>query len=140
MEFDLELEGDEALIYALSQSPIIVGQEMKKASDASLILLAGEMKDYPPAPADSWYIRTLTLGRTWSAQSPEWQAAGNGFFGSIANPTPYGPKVQSAQQQARVHRGRWDTDEDVLEYNYEKIKAQFEAGAKRVVNRLESGG
>lgn len=139
MDVDIELEGADPLLAAFAQSPQIVGQEMEKANKASLIMLAGEMKDYPPAPADSSYTRTLTLGRVWSTATPSWQTMSNGFWGDIRNPTPYGPRVQAQGFQAQVHRDRWQTDEQVLEANYERVKEQFEAGAVRVVNRLEGG-
>lgn len=139
MKLEMELIGDDEIVAALRQSPQIVGQEAKKASDASLLMLVGDLKQYPPAPPASAYVRTMTLGRTWAAASPAWKTTGSGFEGRIGNPTPYAPEVQGQGTQARVHRGRWRTDEDVIEGNYDRIKAYFAAAAQRIVNRLGGG-
>lgn len=136
MRLDMELQGDEALTAALRQASQIVGQEAQKASDASLLLVAADLKQYPQEPPGSSYVRTLTLGRTWAAADPEWQAAPSGFEGKIGNPTPYGPYVESQEHQAAVHQGRWPTDEGVLASNFNRIKAHFEAAARRIVRRL----
>lgn len=136
-EVGLELDGAAELIANFDQAKQIIGQEYKKASDASLYLLVGDLKEYPPEPFLSSYERTLTLGRTWAAATPTWKTAANGFFGKVVNPTPYGPWVQGHQQQAWMHVLNWLTDEDALEMRTDDIQEQFEAATRRVVARLE---
>lgn len=71
------------------------------------------MKIYPPPPPNSRYRRTGTLGRRWTTR-PFRSATEVGR--EVGNKTlPYAPLVQSEELQARVHRGRWLTDAQVLQ-------------------------
>lgn len=74
------------------------------------------MKPYPPPPPNSRYVRgapphSEKLGSRWTSRS----ISGPGFVGrEVGNTASYGPWVQSRELQARVHQGRWQTDEDVI--------------------------
>lgn len=140
MELKLDVRGFDEVMGALERSPGVVEGAFRPAVTAALIMLAGEMKVYPPPPPGSGYVRTLTLGRTWSALAPEFVVDGNGFWGRIGNPTPYAPYVQDRERQAGQHRGRWQTDGEVLEWKRGEVEAYFEAAVGRVVRGLEGGG
>lgn len=137
---DIEIEGLPPLIEGMRKSPEIFAEETTKAAQASLLLLVADLKEYPPPPENSTYVRTRTLGRTWSAARPQFSSSGINFEGRIGNPTPYAPDVQGASEQKPVHRGRWMTDEQAIEAEYDAIKEQFEAAATRVAQRIEAGG
>lgn len=81
------------------------------------------MARYPAQRAGSAYRRTGTLGRRWTTRVSE---NSNGIEGKVGNNTIYGPFVQSEMFQAAVHRGRWQTDADVLERETAAIVADFE--------------
>lgn len=89
----------------------------------SVYRVVNAMADYPPPPAQSRYVRTGTLGRRWTSKTTR---QSDGVTGTIGNNTSYGPFVQSKAFQARVHRGRWQTDEQVLTDNLTAIQADFE--------------
>lgn len=81
------------------------------------------MAEYPPQRPDSTYRRTGTLGRRWTTRVTE---NAGGIVGKVGNNTAYGPFVQSEMFQATVHRGRWQTDQQVMEQQQAAIVADFE--------------
>jgi hypothetical protein len=86
--------------------------------DRGAFRIEAGMKVYPPPPANSRYRRTGTLGRRWTTR-PIRTATMVGR--EVGNNTEYAPLVQSAAVQARVHRGRWLTDEAVIEREAPRI-------------------
>ena len=74
------------------------------------------LKPYPPPPPNSHYVRgapphSEKLGSRWTSRS----ISGSGFVGrEVGNTASYAPLVQSAERQALIHRGRWQTDEQVI--------------------------
>lgn len=96
----------------------------------SLALLVDDIAEYPPKPAGSTYDRTLDLGRAWTSAQYEIHASTGGITGVIGNAVrsrktgrAYGPYVQEEGTQARVHAGRWATDEMVALRNTPSIVA-----------------
>lgn len=85
--------------------------------------LQARMAHYPPQRAPIRYRRTGTLGRRWTTRVTE---GADGLVGKVGNNTVYGPFVQSEMFQAAIHRGRWQTDADVLEQETSAIVADFE--------------
>jgi len=80
------------------------------------------MQQYPPARSGSTYRRTMTLGRRWTSVVVR---EGNKLRGTVGNNTRYAPFVQSSMFQARVHRGRWLTDQGAVEQTAPAIIADF---------------
>ena len=76
------------------------------ALDGAADLIRADIKQYPPPPQDSTYVRTGTLGRSWSKKVSKMQAI-------IGNNTRYAPYVQDEDRQAWMHRGRWQTAQSV---------------------------
>jgi hypothetical protein len=80
----------------------------------------------------SSYRRTGTLGRRWTKKVT---TSAEGILGVVGNNTVYAPWVQSSRFQAWMHRGRWQTDEQVMERNRGRIVGFFEAAVRRVIGR-----
>lgn len=97
-----------------------------------VLRLESDMKEYPIQDAESRYVRTGTLGRRWTNRV---QMSNNGIIGTVGNNTEYAPWVQSRQFQAAVHRGRWQTAEDVLERRRTWIVNRFERAIRRAMER-----
>lgn len=97
------------------------------------------MKPYPPPPPDSRYVRgapprSEKLGSRWTTR----RIAGDGFVGrEVGNNASYGPWVQSSELQARVHKDRWQTDEDVIK---QALPAAVAAVERALVNAAETAG
>ena len=95
----------------------------RKPMTQSLALLHDDIAEYPSPPVGSTYRRTGNLGRLWTSAQYEIDVDTGGATGVIGNAVrdrrgrAYGPYVQSAEQQASVHVGRWQTDEQVAERN-----------------------
>lgn len=80
--------------------------------DRGAIRIEAAMKVYPSPPPGSKYRRTGTLGRRWTTR-PIRRADEVGR--EVGNKTAYAPVVQSEDLQAALHRGRWQTDAQVLQ-------------------------
>ena len=99
-----------------------VAAELEQRGQDILMLLEGPldrgafriesgMKVYPGPPPGSSYRRTGTLGRRWTTRPIR---EGNAVGREVGNNTSYAALVQSDELQAIVHRGRWQTDAQVL--------------------------
>jgi hypothetical protein len=80
------------------------------------------MKIYPPAPAESRYVRTGVLGAGWGIVGQT-----NGY--SIRNNTAYTKYVVGnayGLEQAWMHVGRWQKLRDVTEQETGKLPAEVE--------------
>jgi len=112
-----------------------LNDKLRPAMERSLELVRGEMADYPPPPPGSTYIRggprSEKLGQRWTTARPVISNISGGLEGKIGNNASYAPWVQNRQFQARVHQGRWQTDEDVLERNERRIRQEFEDALRR---------
>jgi hypothetical protein len=99
-----------------------VAEELERRGLRILDVLAGPldrgafrveagMKVYPAPPSGSTYRRTGTLGRRWTTRPIRTTTE---VGREIGNNTEYAPLVQGDELQATVHRGRWQTDAQVL--------------------------
>lgn len=70
------------------------------------------------------YKRTGTYGKRWATQVV---VSGNGVQGRLGNNTRYAPYVGSKQFQARIHQGRWNTDDQVVREEQAAIVADYQA-------------
>lgn len=102
-----------------------------------LARLQGDLATYPPTRPGQRYIRgrgptnaqgqvtrltSQNLGKRWTSRITE---EGEGIRGEVGNNASYGPFVQSAEDQAWMHQGRWPTDEMVANRNEDAIRADF---------------
>ncbi len=111
----------------------------------SLARLEDPIKTYPPPiPAGHWAAntkpkqrraffaqlragrisgkRTGTLGRRWTSKITEKGASLEGEWGNV---TAYGHWVQGHSDQVAFHRGRWITDQQVVDRNRQAIVDDF---------------
>jgi hypothetical protein len=106
---NIEIRGIDELQRKLGQ--VASTEVLRRGMQKVVYRVQGRMADYPPPPASSTYRRTGTLGRKWTTDVA---VTGDGVQGKVGNNTGYGPWVQSDMFQARVHKGRWQTDRQVL--------------------------
>ena len=138
-KFKAELERVKAALEA--EFPGGAMGELETVAMQALMLLATYAAEYPPAPADSSYRRTGTLGRLWVAASPHVTVGGHVLDARIRNATPYGPYVQDPDRQAKQHRGRWRTTDQVVEEHAEEIAPLLaQAGYRMVARVAEAAG
>lgn len=78
----------------------------------------------------SSYRRTGTLGRRWTKRV---RNVVDGVVGVVGNNTIYAPLVQSYTFQSGVHRGRWQTDRDVIRRNAARVRGYFRAAIERAL-------
>lgn len=109
------------------------GAFLKPAGQRIGLKLTTDLKRYPPEPSGSTYRRTGLLGRRWTFK------VSAGLFGVsviAGNNTIYGPWVQSEAQQAWMHEGRWQTDEEVLEANTDYIEKEVGEAVEDQINKV----
>lgn len=70
------------------------------------------------------YRRTGRYRKGWTTKITK---AGNGLQGKVGNNVAYGPWVGSAQFQAKIHQGRWNTDDKIVRQEQPGILADFQA-------------
>lgn len=134
----VQIKGLDALIRKLGKAQAI--QTLEKPMTRSLLRIQSRMQEYPPqlsprqGPARAGasrrsvarlrqpYKRTGTYGKRWVTRMTK---AGEGLVGKIGNNVQYSPYVGSAQFQARVHQGRWNTDDQVVKEESGAIVADF---------------
>ena len=127
----VEIEGLEPLLRKLDNLEDL--KKIKPALKAGAVHVMGAIKPYPPAtianspsnPTGRWYERgygtrtatgrgyktSETLGRKWTVASRD-----RGFTQVVGNNVSYGPFVQSAEEQAKIHGKRgWKTDQQVID-------------------------
>ena len=126
----IRIEGMDELVKKLDNVEDL--NKIKPALKASALHVKGAIAKYPPAsianspgnPSGRWYERGFgtrtatgrayptseTLGRKWTIGSRD-----QGFTQIVGNNVSYGPYVQSAEKQAKIHKRRgWKTDEQVI--------------------------
>ena len=125
----VEIEGLEPLLRKLDNLKDL--NKIKPALKAGAVHVMGAIKPYPPRsianspsnPTGRWYERGFgtktatgreyptseTLKRKWTVKSRD-----RGFSQVVGNNVSYGPYVQSAEKQAKIHEQRgWKTDQQV---------------------------
>lgn len=76
------------------------------------------------------YRRTGTYGKRWTFKIA---ATDGGLVGRVGNNVAYAPFVGSARFQARIHQGRWNTDERVVREEAPGILADFQREIDRAL-------
>jgi hypothetical protein len=132
---EIEIVGLERLLQKIEN----LGQlkHVAAALKAGATHVKGKIAQYPPAseanmPGQArWYERgygmryasgrgkrtSETLGRKWTIASRD-----GGLTQVVGNDVSYGPYVQSAKFQARIHAKRgWKTDEQVLDEEQDTV-------------------
>lgn len=105
----------------LSSAPNQINAAMVSATESATTYLLALTRRYPQQRTGSTYRRTGTLNRSWSRRVEGTGLSIRGFVGSNGNIAPYNRYVQSRREQAAVHRGRWQTVEDVAEHERNRV-------------------
>lgn len=103
---------------------------MKPPMEQTTIKLYGDMKPYPPPLPQQKYVRTDKLSQNWTRKV---DVSSDGVVGRVGNNREYAPWVQSSRFQAAIHRGRWQTDRDVMDRNRDRIVGYFQAAIRRAL-------
>lgn len=115
MEFEVRTNVDE-VIRTLQRYQANLGDIVQQPLGLGAERVETGMKGYPAPPPGTTYVRgappkSEKLGSRWTTR----QIRGGGFVGrEVGNNASYAPYVQSTELQARIHRGRWQTDEEVI--------------------------
>lgn len=140
-DFKVDASQLDDLAAKLKQMKPLIQPILRQTSDAALLSLIPDMARYPAPPPNSRYTRTGTLGRTWTAAHPLFQVTENSFLGSIGNNTEYAPYVQKAGEeephQAWMHKGRWQTDDDVLKQHEADLNARWDEATEKIASLVE---
>lgn len=129
MEITVSLNVDQ-VVRALDQLGANILQIAEGPISRGAFRVEAGMKKYPPARPESTYRRTGTLGRRWTTR----QISAPDMVGrEIGNNTAYAPFVQAAELQAYMHRGYWQTDEDVMRQEAPDIVRDVETTLARAL-------
>lgn len=119
----------------MQKYPKQLEREMEKTMKQSLVHVQGSVPPYPPASADSSYIRTGTLGRSIGlggrAEIYEVKRIGGGYEARLGTRLSYAPYVIGADQAAQ-HAGRWWTMKTVASKARPGIERLFKAMSERL--------
>ncbi len=113
----IELRGKDDLLRILDKAT--ANETLRPGMARAVKFVKGTMKEYPPPVPGSTYRRgqgkSERLGQSWTDSV---STGASGVVGKVGNNVSYGPFVQSRRFQARVHKGRWTTAEDLLESEF----------------------
>ncbi len=130
---EIVITGIDELVQRLGRAQ--ANDVLRRPMVASLALLHGQLAAYPAPPVGSSYRRTGTLGRSWTTTVTP---SSDGITGEIGNNVRYAPYVQGGPQsdpdQAWMHQGRWQTDEQVMLANEARIRALFSDAVLQALN------
>jgi len=111
----------------INRAPAKLSDAMLGGMNDATALVLRELKTYPPPPPNSTYKRTRSLSNSWHKEIEGSGLQIRGIVGSNQNIAPYNRWVQDEDVQAEVHRGRWQTAQDVLQRNEQNIRGMFSA-------------
>ena len=109
----------------LDRAPAQVDHAMRGGMEDATSYLSLIVKRYPSQRNGSTYTRTNTLMRSWSRRIEGSGTQIRGIVGSNAAMAPYNRYVMDRERQAVVHRGRWDTVQDVVERERDQVAHFF---------------
>lgn len=123
---DIDIEGLDRLERKLALLPGKLNELTKTTMEKSLLTLQQNVPEYPPAPPESKYVRTGTLGRSLGAAGGKptvYSIKGSGadIVGTFGTNLSYAQYVIDENRQAYMHKGRWWTMKTIVENTKEKI-------------------
>lgn len=119
-----EITIDASQVYAKLKLVQDMPRVLAPPTREALTLLKGRMQRYPPEPPGSTYVRTGDLRRGWHYRTV---LSGN-VLGRVWNEgVGYADYVQSAERQAWMHVGRWQTEMQVADQSQPEILNLFDA-------------
>lgn len=133
---EVEIRGTDALIAKLGK--VGATNVLRPPMQRTVLRIQRDMQEYPPQRPGSRYVRgrgmanaagvvlhktSQNLGKRWITKVFQ---DGSYLTGKVGNNVTYAPLVQSRQFQARIHRGRWQTDAQVVNRLTRTIVGDFE--------------
>ena len=125
MSVVIEIVGIDAVIRKLGKVEGL--KQLEPAMRDAVALVQGAVAHYPAPPPTSTYRRTGTLGRSWATKVQR-----SPLQGQVGTNLDYAPWVQDRDRQAWMHKGRWQTIQDVAEKLADQVQTIFD----RAINRL----
>lgn len=132
MQVDITVDARQARAL-LDQTPERINRALRAGMTDATVLLVNQLRTYPPQRPGSAYKRTNTLKGSWNRRI---EGSGSDMVGHVesnGNAAPYNRLVQDRTRQARVHRGRWQTAQDVAERSTSQINSMFEARIRAAI-------
>lgn len=125
----ITIDGMQEVFRTLARTAAI--DKLDAPMQRSVLRLEAYMKDYPPPPLNSSYVRTGSLGRRWATDIERRQ---DGLIGRVGNNIHYARWVQSRMYQQRIfeHIG-WRTDTQAIRANETAIRDDFQAAIDAAV-------
>jgi len=128
----VEVRGLDKLQRKFDMSDDVVKRESHDAMESAVALVHDRAGSYPPAPPNSSYVRTGTLGRRFAHRVTHFSG---GVKGYVTNPIPYAPYVRG-EEQAAVHAGRWATMKQIVEEKRGAIEGFFARAMRNLARFL----
>lgn len=125
----------EQVAAALKRLPVDLDAETLQAIDEALLLLGGDLAEYPGPVQGTRYRRTGLLGQLWSAATHQYRRGDHALEGRIVNARP-GVEYVQGEEQSTVHRGRWRTAEQVIAQRQGEIDELLRQARKRAVAKV----
>lgn len=129
-EFKIQLDGEEQLLLVLQE----LGQPrniFRRALSLAGERLKTEAKEYPPKLSNQVYERTFKLRQHWAYRVVP---SVLGVTLQLGNNISYAPKVMDAGEQDWIHRGRWNTIQDILASNTDMVVDEVTQAIQQVLN------
>lgn len=127
----LEIRNLDSILAQLGKLDDLIG-ELAEPTREVLQLLKERMQEYPPERAGQRYDRTLDLKNGWD----EFVILAGDRLGLLRNTVPYGHWVQSDAEQAWMHKGRWQTDKQVVGEKEDEAVRIYEAYLQRRLDAI----
>jgi hypothetical protein len=106
---------------------------LEPPAERNAALMEEDARDYPPELPNQRYRRTFRLRGGWSHRV---QRLPNGVQALTTNRgVLYNIWVQNEGQQAAIHRGRWQTDQQILDNRTPGILQNFDEAVQEAIDR-----
>lgn len=148
MPVEIEIAGLAEALDRFAQGDAQIGKALVKATHRSTSLLRQRLGKYPAKSTGKMvfksakqrrfffaalregkiqipYRRSGTLGRRWYSRVNVGGGMAGDVAGFVGNLTPYARYVQGFSEQAPIHKGNWQTEQDVAHESRDEIVGFF---------------
>ena len=144
----IQVRGDGDLLRKLGKlGRGAIARTLEPPMNGALKFVQDAAANYPPRIPGSPYIRgygfaggratSEKLGQKWDKARRIINSTGQGLQGRVGTNVSYGPFVQDRKHQARVHKNRWPTIQDITEGNVfnRRVTEFFQDAIDKVLGR-----
>lgn len=111
-------------------------QALRRGINQATKIVQDEAEVYPKKRPGQRYIRTFNLRRSWNNRRVTVRASTvEGRVYSNTNTAPYNAYVQHPRYQAWMHRGRWQTTDDIARKKQKEVARLVEDEVRRTVSK-----